>query len=214
MAVALTPLVEVAQDDEIIKAGATPLEAAEMVRKGLVVTSPSLQFACNVLLELGMSEEEVAERVTLITGTVPLLKHLPGRHDQKTHGHRGSASALFRRGKAGGFTFHINSRRYPASGYAVALAGYSSITPARSFTEDLLISYLDTHSAKFDASPHLHLGGWFDTAHEEMVLDLVEVFEDRDAAIQAGISRNEQAIFDLANGIEIPTYGTGMRETT
>lgn len=337
MAIALTPLVRVAEQGEVVKSGSTPAAAAKLVRKGLTIHAPDLQFAANVLLHLGLTEDQVADRVSTamgdmapvakhgsthnekshgrryhvapssarpsilahgldhsrgqsaytamdfpagnylftseqaaleyasvrereeadeygldaetydiyevewegptsldpfaddpsglgefsvyVTEVIPpsavrlqVAKHLPGRHDQKSHGRRGSVSALFRRGKAGGFTFHIGKRSYPARGYAVAVPGNSLITPASSFTPEALADYLDTHSPTFAANPHLHLGGWYDSKNDEMVLDLVEVFEDANQAIEAGIARDEQAIFDLFNLEEIPTGGTGGRD--
>lgn len=170
----------------------------------------SEQAADLVMAEVAAMKAEIhiVESVDKHYGPGP---HRSTKTPQSVHGVRGSVSALFRRARAGGFTFSISGRRYPATGYAVAVAGNSFITPASSFTPDLLVSYLDTHSAKFSASPALHLGGWYDAAHDEMVLDLVEVFDNQDEAVQAGISRDEQAIFDLANGIEIPTHGSGGR---
>ena len=57
-----------------------------------------------------------------------------------------------------------------------------------------------------------YLGLWHDEDNNEMVLDVVEVFNDRDEAIQAGIDRNQQAIYDIGNNELIDTGGTGDRQ--
>jgi len=57
-----------------------------------------------------------------------------------------------------------------------------------------------------------YLGLWHDEENNEMVLDVVEVFNDRDEAIQAGIDRNQQAIYDIGNNELIDTGGTGDRQ--
>jgi len=60
--------------------------------------------------------------------------------------------------------------------------------------------------------PNTMIGGWYDREHDEVVLDWVDVFADRQQGIQAGRDRNEQAVYDLGAGQEIPTGGTGGRE--
>lgn len=84
MAVALTPRVRVITDGEVVKSAATPARAADQVRKGMTIYSPDLAFACNVLLYLGLSEAEVANRVRMAMGLDPaptVAKHGgPGPH--------------------------------------------------------------------------------------------------------------------------------------
>jgi hypothetical protein len=55
------------------------------------------------------------------------------------------------------------------------------------------------------------IGGWHDTEHGEVVLDPVENIQDRDKAVALGAERNQQAIWDVKAGEEIPTGGTGDR---
>lgn len=57
-----------------------------------------------------------------------------------------------------------------------------------------------------------YLGFWHDEDNNEMVLDVAEVFSDRDEAIQAGIDRNQQAIYDIGNNELIDTGGTGDKQ--
>ena len=73
-----------------------------------------------------------------------------------------------------------------------------------------IVAFMDAHPDAFD-EPGEYLGLWHDTAHGEVALDAVEVMADREAAIAAGADRDEQAIWDIAGGAEIPTGGTGHR---
>jgi hypothetical protein len=125
----------------------------------------------------------------------------------------GGAPALERRARMGGFTFDPHRSVYPKSGLAVAMPGHSKIIPARKFGREQLDAYLDEHRKTIESNPQAHIGGWYDRKHDEIVLDVVEVFpkNQRAKAISAGRKRNEQAIFDLERLEEIPTGGTGGR---
>ena len=57
-----------------------------------------------------------------------------------------------------------------------------------------------------------HIGVWHDKKHREFALDVTEVIADRAEAIQLGIQRDQQSIYDLAGGKPIPTGGTGGRQ--
>lgn len=130
---------------------------------------------------------------------------------------RGAAGGLANKVTTdGGFTYDPRYSRYVEHGFAVAVPGNSKIVKDEDFTGETavnaILEYLDEHADELDANPRLHLGGWHDTEHGEVVLDLSEIFEDQREAMAAGAARNEQAIFDLDSLTEIPTGGTGGRE--
>jgi hypothetical protein len=125
--------------------------------------------------------------------------------------------------RRGGATVHPKTANEPKEGFAVALQGHSSITPADEFfagpTGDekgrrVLREWLRRERAAFGADTHV--GVWLDRKHGEVVLDPVDVFppDQRDEAIAAGRGRDQQAIYDLGAGAEIPTGGTGGREAS
>lgn len=53
------------------------------------------------------------------------------------------------------------------------------------------------------------VGGWKDNDANKYVLDIVEVHQDRATAIKLARERNEKAIFDIFEGKEIDTGGSG-----
>jgi ribosomal protein S18 acetylase RimI-like enzyme len=125
--------------------------------------------------------------------------------------------------RRGGATVHPKTANEPTEGFAVALQGHSSITPADEFFSGpkgaergrkVLREWLRRERAAFGADTHV--GVWLDRKHGEVVLDPVDVFppDQRDEAIAAGRGRDQQAIYDLGAGAEIPTGGTGGREAS
>ena len=115
----------------------------------------------------------------------------------------------------GGFTYNPRTSTYVEHGFAVAMPGNSVIIKDADFTGeaavDAVIKYLDEHEDKVFSNGRIQIGGWHDTEHGEVVLDLSEIFEDMIEAMRAGAERDEQAIFDLDTFTEIPTGGTGGR---
>jgi hypothetical protein len=119
-------------------------------------------------------------------------------------------TALAEAAMEGGFTYDTRTKSQPTSGHVVALRGRSSIKPAKNKTEAALQikEFLDQPNP-----PSPVIGGWHDKKHGEIVLDYVQIIEDRDEAIRVGQENNQQAIFDLGTLTEIDTGGTGDRET-
>jgi hypothetical protein len=130
----------------------------------------------------------------------------------------GLASRVLRAVEEGGGTIPRGGGPEPTSGFPVALEGHSSITPDSEFkgahAEQVLRSWMDQNAHLFDADPSLHVGVWHDTEHGEVVLDPSQVVKDRETAIRLGRERNQQSVWDIAKGEEIPTGGTGGREAT
>lgn len=124
---------------------------------------------------------------------------------------QGAASDLLSRAKEGGFTFDVHGQKPVEHGVVVAVKGHTRIFKPESFNAEELSKYIGEKADLLAANPNMHLGGWYDKEHGEVVLDLVEV-HDRDTAIKLGKERGEQAVFDLDKLEEIPTGGTGGRE--
>ena len=114
----------------------------------------------------------------------------------------------------GGLTVKILSGDEPASGYVVAIRGFNREVADKDFFDakkgrEILLSYLKEHREMLTGDKWLGL--WWDKANGEVVLDVVENIQGRDEAIAAGKDRNQQAIWDVENGEEIATGGSGDR---
>lgn len=135
---------------------------------------------------------------------IPVVKHLADSAD--------GASLLVINGQS------------PTSGYVVAIPEHGKIIDQAEARELYGVKGGDNWGARLEvaswvldmipvvdshATPiTLTLGSW---RHEgKLYLDLGQVYADRDAAIAAGIERNQIAIWDVAKGEEIPTGGTGQ----
>jgi len=113
----------------------------------------------------------------------------------------------------GGFTYDPDTGTFPDEGIAVAVPGHSVIAKRDAFEADpdkFINDYL--RQMRDDGVTDTMIGGWYDTANDEVVLDRVQVVADRDEAMRLGVSRDEQAVYDLSTGEEIPTGGTGGRD--
>jgi hypothetical protein len=105
--------------------------------------------------------------------------------------------------------------RQPRSGYMVALPGHNKEVKSADFFDstkgkEILSSYMKEKRAEL-SQPGAHLGLWHDTAHDEVVLDISIKVSDRNSAISLGKQHDQQAIWDVKNGQEISTGGTGGR---
>lgn len=116
----------------------------------------------------------------------------------------------------GGMTVSPLDASSPTTGYVVARPDVKGeIVKADDFFDPAkgpaaIVAFMDANPTAFDG-PGEYLGLWHDTAHGEVALDAVEVIEDQAEAEAAGRDRDEQAIWDVAGGAEIPTGGTGHR---
>lgn len=116
-----------------------------------------------------------------------------------------------------GFTYSPSTGTVPSDGYIVSLPNYTYMIPAtrffagspdQEFAHRIIKEYIRKNSPML-ASSNIYIGGWHDTTSDLFFLDLSEIFYDLDKAIQAGIDRDQIAIFDLSTGTVIPTGGTG-----
>ena len=105
----------------------------------------------------------------------------------------------------GGFTVDLLGNR-PLRGYIVSLSGYTSRIPLTLFEDNDVSEFATLHSPKLFKPLH-YIGAWVEDG--EVWLDVSEQLFSRDGAIQAGISRNQIAIWDVVNKCEIATGGSG-----
>lgn len=100
----------------------------------------------------------------------------------------------------------------PTSGYMVSLPGHTQIADQSDITGPngprVISDYAQQHSSAL-AQPGAHIGTWFDNSSKKVYMDVSHNISDRDTAIKAGVARNQKAIWDVKNGVEIPTGGTG-----
>jgi hypothetical protein len=118
--------------------------------------------------------------------------------------------------KDGGATLDPFTLRQPTRGIAVAVDGRNSeISDAVFFDPklgDLVVAdYIEKNKDLFDNG--FKLGLWHDKDNNEMTLDVVEIFPEKelDKAIEAGKNRNQQGIFRLSDKEFISTDGDGDR---
>ena len=112
-----------------------------------------------------------------------------------------------------GFSYDPVTGRHPTDGYMVSLRGLSQrfrFDGDRTALARSVSAYIDAHADIFE-DPDIFVGGWLDTEHGEFVLDPAQRVADRAEAVRLGIERNQQSIWDVVGGVEIPTGGDGDR---
>lgn len=116
----------------------------------------------------------------------------------------------------GGLTIDPLDGSEPTEGFVVARQGFNKEINYDEFMSDpegYVYDYLASNREAL-SEDGMYLGFWRDEENNEMVLDVSEVFSDREAGIQAGIDRNQQAIYDIGSNEVIDTGGTGDRKET
>ena len=107
-----------------------------------------------------------------------------------------------------GATYGVNGREYVGThGYVVAYgAPATAVIPFADITPADVAGFIGAHF--HDAVRRGdYFGFWIDGGN--VYLDVVEIERDRESAIVKGIRRNQIAVFDLANGVDVATGGTG-----
>lgn len=168
---------------------------------------------------VAMAEQGDSEAQAWLDAHPTQTAHLPGQHNQKDHGRRGGGGGgvIERTRELGGVTIRPATGREPTSGFIVARQEGSRIVDEADFfgdrerAVDLVDGYLAEHADAL-SEPGTMLGVWHDKAHGEVVLDVVEQVDDQATAERLGRERDQQSIWDVTNGAEIPTGGTGGRE--
>jgi hypothetical protein len=186
-------------------------------------TDPQKQKIVTALL--GAVEKELHKRginpLTVSDDSATLTKYSPDQ-PRDDHGRFGTGDGSPSVGSMrdalrenGGFTLNVRTGQPPTAGYVVALQGHSGIMKSAKFmtdnkaARDFVKGWLKDKSSQLTKAGWV--GGWLDTAHNEVVLDPVENPQGLDQAIQLGQDRNQQSIWDVVNMTEIPTGGTGDR---
>lgn len=136
-------------------------------------------------------------------------------------------SIMDRVAEQGGLSVKPLTGEEPTTGFMVARdpaqrdpdtgASMTQPVPADEFfaSVEQAAALIDTFIADREAefAEGAYLGLWHDEAHGEVVLDVVDnLTGSADEAIAAGSSQNQQSIWDVENGVEIETGGTGGRE--
>lgn len=156
-----------------------------------------------------------------------VAKHLPGMHDQRTHARRHLAGALqpdvptfieSRLKERGGLTAHRFSGFEPTEGYSVALDPAMSLEILPDEPEDQvrdeIIDWVNRHTRKRGPSfddKKVFIGGWLDPESGHVWMDVVSVWppDQLEQAKKAAAAANQIALYDLKNGVEVSTGGTG-----
>lgn len=115
----------------------------------------------------------------------------------------------------GGLSAATDLLTEPTDGYMVAVQGHNREIPEAEFFDGdngarALIAWMDENIEAL-AQPGAHVGLWHDKENGEVVLDVSQRVESLEEATRLGQERNQQAVWDVANGEEIDTGGTGDR---
>ena len=147
-------------------------------------------------------------------------------HDQKTHGRRGGAAgnvdpqiaeSIIERVRAnGGLSVSMVDGSEPPGGFMVARVGVkAAIVEADDFYDAdrgpaALSSFLKSNQKELTGGDYL--GVWHDPNGGKVYLDVSENVENQSTAERLGSERNQLSIWDVVEGKEIPTGGTGELE--
>lgn len=146
-----------------------------------------------------------------------VLKH--GSHNQSTHGNwasggegqkiTGLINKLYEK-RTPGFSINIKNRRTPKTGYMCSEKGFEKTISVDDFykTRDgarkYLVDYMKQNSASLSARG-AYFGAWVDGG--KVYLDVSRRYESRQAGVEAGVSNEQQAIYDIKNDSFIYTGG-------
>ena len=115
------------------------------------------------------------------------------------------------RNQPNGFSVTLEGKQ-PTSGYMVANPGHSEIHNPDDIASErgpgIIQNYVMAHAGAL-MEPGAHIGGWTDPESKKTYLDVSHNIPGRFSAIQAGIDRNQKAIYDVKRGKDIKTGGTG-----
>jgi len=117
----------------------------------------------------------------------------------------------------GGFTFDPKKGTVlkvgTVNGVAVARPGTERIVGRGDVSrEDFANAVADVIMKDGDTFAHgALLGGWYSPDRDAYMVEVTDVFPDRDSAVKAGKERNQEGVFDLKTGDYIDTGGTGDR---
>lgn len=210
--------------DAISGAGSEIVDAGELGYCELLEFKCAASRACAIWLTGGPIADDAGDDeydMSLPAGEVE--KHLPGKHDQKEHGRwSGSGdldpavaqSIIERVRDQGGLTVSMVDGSEPPDGYMVART--EGVKPAIAEASDfydsergpeVLGSFLKENKQQLTGGDYLGL--WHDTDSGKVFLDVAQNVKDRGTAERLGSERDQISIWDVVEGQEIPTGGTG-----
>lgn len=158
-----------------------------------------------------ITEDASTYALSLIDGEL-VTGHLPGQHDQSTHGLHGM-TGLFRRARSGGFTYSVAAHSHAKTGFALSpYPDRSKVVESRDFTPHVIERYRDDNRDLLQRPNHF-LGAWREQDSAKGVdrvwLDVSIVIRNRAEAARVGHQFDQVAMYDLGKGQEIPLGGTG-----
>lgn len=107
--------------------------------------------------------------------------------------------------KNGGASFNLLTGEYnPKNGYMIATKGHEIILPIEQFHQTSVAKYISEKAVMLlsgIATNNYFLGSWIDG--KNVYLDISEKTDDRQKAEKIGIDRNQIAIWDNLNSLEI-----------
>lgn len=172
----------------------------------------------------GGATYEFSVPVESVGALEPISKH--GSHNQKAHAGKSGVSgdvspeiaeSIIERVRAnGGLSVSMVDGSEPPGGYMVARTGVkAAIVDADDFYDKergtaALGSFLKDNKAELTGGDYL--GVWHDTDGGKVYLDVSQNVSSRSTAIRLGEERNQISIWDVVEGQEIPTGGTGEIE--
>lgn len=132
---------------------------------------------------------------------IELEKHLPGKHDQKTHGRRRGGRLLADLKSRGGFTYQPITGHTPTEGYAVSIyPECEAVIPAEELDREAIDAYLEKHIQAFRANPSAYAGGWYDSETGKVYLDISVVVSDAKIAEELCTKHGQEGYFDFRTG--------------
>jgi len=154
----------------------------------------------------------------------PFVKHLPGEHDQKSHGGYGLrinnevARQIISKVRArGGLSVHMVDGSEPPNGYMVArLDGVNGvkarIVDGKDFFDDergrvILGDFLVDNQKQLTGDDYL--GVWHETSSDKVFLDVAQNVKSKPTAERLGRERDQKSIWDVVKMEEVDTGGTG-----
>jgi hypothetical protein len=153
---------------------------------------------------------------------VKLEKHQSGSHDQLSHGNWatgidpevGQKVRQFTQ-EWGGLSINMVDGSMPDKGYMVAKPPqFGEVVDAADFLnpsrgDKILSAYMRRHKADLSTGKN-YLGTWLNEG--KVYLDVSQNVQQRETAVRLGRERNQKAIWDVVNMVEIETGGTGAAE--
>lgn len=187
---------------------------------------PSAGVVAHLLWGSGPSKTKAKAAMNYAEGVVERIRneerHLPGKHDQKSHGGGRvsgavSKSILDRVKNFGGLSVKILSGNEPVAGYMVGDPRFGAIVSADDFYDEtkitgILSDYLKKNKKELSGDDK-YLGLWHNTKDGKVYLDVSQNILDRTEAIIAGQNNDQLSIWDVVKMEEIDTGGTGAIRT-